>query len=74
MKFYESMDIWGLPVEFQFDLNLHPSLNYSLPVGIDSLSIWFVILNHLIIYLSLLYTFSTKKKEFGFIYSLLLLQ
>ena len=74
LKFFESSDIWGLPIEFQIDLILHPSLNYVLPIGVDSLSIWFVILNHLIIYLSLLYTFSTQNKQYGFIYCLLLLQ
>nr|NP_051127.1 NADH dehydrogenase subunit 4 [Cafeteria roenbergensis]AAF05778.1 NADH dehydrogenase subunit 4 [Cafeteria roenbergensis] len=74
LKFFESSDIWGLPIEFQIDLILHPSLNYVLPIGVDSLSIWFVILNHLIIYLSLLYTFSTQNKQYGFLYCLLLLQ
>lgn len=74
LKFFNTSDIWGVPSDLQFDLVLHPSLDYVLPIGVDSLSIWFVVLNHLIIYLCMLYTFSTKHKQFGYIYCLLLLQ
>lgn len=74
LKFFNTSDIWGIPSDLQFDLVLHPSLDYVLPIGVDSLSIWFVVLNHLIIYLCMLYTFSTKHKQFGYIYCLLLLQ
>lgn len=74
LQFLDSSDIWGIPSGLQFDLVLHPNLDYVLPIGVDSLSIWFVFLNHLIIYLCLLYTYSTRHKQYGYIYCLLLLQ
>jgi proton-translocating NADH-quinone oxidoreductase chain M len=74
LYFFNTSDIWGLPLEYQFDLMISPSLNYVIPVGIDALSIWFVILNHLIMYLCILYTYSTNNKQYGILYCLLLLQ
>ena len=49
-------------------------MQFSVPLGIDSLSIFFILLNNLFIYLCVLHAYSSLSKSYGLLMCLFLLQ
>ena len=62
--------------DFQFQTNLFlvPSLNYSIQLGIDGISIYFIVLTNLCIYLCILSISIPQTKLYEFLMYLFLLQ
>lgn len=67
---------WGfnLPLLNKINIILYPTMNLEFIIGLDSLSIFFVLLTNLFIYLCMLHAFYNKSKKLDLLVYLFILQ